>query len=38
MAEIYESEVFKNYYATQKLVDTTPVRSSFSQQVHIIES
>jgi len=37
MAEIYESEIFKNYYATQKLVDTTPVQSSLSQQVYMIE-
>jgi len=37
MAEIYESEIFKNYYATQELVDTTPVKSSLSQQVYIVE-
>ena len=37
MAEIYESEIFKNYYVTQEPVDTTPVKSSLSQQVYMIE-
>jgi len=37
MAEIYESENLKNYYAPQKPVDTTPTRSSLSQQVCKLE-
>jgi len=38
MAEIYECQNLKNYYAPQKPVDTTPTRSSLSQQVYKIES
>jgi len=37
MAEIYESEILKNYYMTQEPVDTTQVRSSLSQKVYKIE-
>jgi len=37
MAEIYESQNLKNYYAPQKPVDTTPTRSSLSHQVCKLE-
>ena len=37
MAEIYECEILKNYYATQEPVDITPVKISLSQQVYMIE-
>jgi len=32
-AEIFESEIVETNYATHKWVDTTPVKSSLSQQV-----
>jgi len=38
MAEIFESEIIEKYYATHERVDTTPVKSSLSQQIYKIES
>jgi len=36
MAEIYESEIFKNYYATQELVDATCKKLIISASIHNI--
>jgi len=38
MAEIFESEIVKKYYATHERVDTTPVKSLLSLQVYMTES
>jgi len=38
ITEIFESEIVEKHYVTHEWVDTTPVKSSLSQQVYKIES
>jgi len=38
ITEIFESEIIEKYYVTHERVDTTPVKSSLSQQVYKMES